>query len=449
MTKPPYEHEKGEDGQYVDLAAENAKALAIELSPDLNSIVPYLYNLLTGEQRQAYWFGKNWVQSACKWEPLLSETIDRVIKIKKPNISLLLGILNGIFNCDSAQWEIIVKRLSETGELIPHYASIINSGKVTPDQLSLLVEFIAQNKITPLSANTLTYGRPIEHLSVDIVCKFTLDLATVSDNAAWVALDILSMYCHSNRERWEQCRAVLADIVIKLPLDKNSGQNQLEIHLWHDVAEKLLISEGAEFAKVISKNIIVSCSDKLDYGDLWHYVRPLIRKIFQQYGRVVWPLFAEAIKNADSIKEHRLTQLLNPGDLFDKREPSVLAELPDDILREWCIQEPDVAPEFVARTTDVLLDTADGFLISPRARFLLDNFGDDKDVLSVLSANIGSFGWTGSLVPYYQREKTALEILKSHQKANVREWVNKRIDYLAKMIEKEKRRDEERDWGIY
>lgn len=449
VTKPPYEHEKGEDGHYIDLAAENAKALAVELAENLDSIVPHLEDLLTGEQRQAYWFAKNLVQSTCKWEPLLSEAIGKIIRIEKPNINLLIGILNGIFNCDSSQWNDVVKKLSTTEALFPYYANIISSGEVTPEQLSFLVELIAQNKIDPFSANTLTYGRPLEHLSADIVCKFVIDLAAVSDNAAWVALDILSMYCHGNQERWDKCRSTFKDIVTKLPLDRDNNRNQLEMHHWHDVVEKLLISEGKEFAKAISNNIIESCSDKLNFSDLWHYVKPIIRQIFRQYGREVWPIFAETIKSADPIKEYKLTQLLNSEDRFDKKEPSVLAELPDDLLREWCFQEPDMAPEFVASATDVLLDTKEGFQISHRARFLIDNFGDDERVLSSLSANIGTFGWTGSLVPYYQKELTALEILKNHEKAKVREWVNHRIDYLTKMIEREKRRDEEHDWGIY
>ncbi len=449
VTKPPYEHKKGEDGHYIDLAAENAKALAAELSSDLDSIVPHLDELLTGEQRQAYWFAKNLVQSASKWEPLLSGIIEKVTIIEKPSISLLLGILNGIFNCDSSQWEGVVKKLSETEVLIPFYAHIISSGEVTPEQLRFLVELIAQNKIDPFSANTLTYGRPLEHLSADIVCKFVIDLTAVSDNAAWVALDILSMYCYGNQERWEQCRVAFAEIVIKLPLNRDKNQSQLEMHHWHDVVKKLLISEGEEFAKAISKKIIESCSDGMGYGDLWHYIKPLIRKVFQQYGREVWSIFANAIKNAGPQNDYWLTQLLNSEDRFDRQKPSVLAELPDDLLREWCFQEPDIAPEFVASATDVLLDAGDGYQISSRARFLIDNFGDDKRVLSSLSANIGSFGWSGSLVPYYQKELAAFETLKNHENANVREWINHRIDYLSKMIEKEKRRDEEHDWGIY
>jgi hypothetical protein len=78
----------------------------------------------------------------------------------------------------------------------------------------------------------------------------------------------------------------------------------------------------------------------------------------------------------------------------------------------------------------------------------MDNFGDNEQVLSALSANMSSFGWSGSLVPYLQKETAALEALKGHENHNVRNWVNRRLDYLYKMIERESRRDEEHDWGI-
>ena len=38
VINPPYEHEQGKDGQFIDLAAENAKVLATELSKDLDSM---------------------------------------------------------------------------------------------------------------------------------------------------------------------------------------------------------------------------------------------------------------------------------------------------------------------------------------------------------------------------------------------------------------------------
>jgi hypothetical protein len=307
---------------------------------------------------------------------------------------------------------------------------------------------IVENKVNPASANTFLYGRSLEHLSAADVKEFISALASISDITAWIALEILHMYCHGNKERWEECRTTFREIVIKLPLDKGIRKNQHDIYHWHDVVEKLLPAEGADFARAISNIIIDSCSNKLDYGDLWHYVKPLLRKIFQIHGREVWPIFIEAIKKADPIGKYRLSELLS-ADRDDRKKPSVFAELPDDLLKEWCMQEPDIAPEFVAAATDILTENKERSELSARALFLIDNFGDNASVLSALSANMGSFSWTGSLVPYYRRELAALEVLKNHKKASVRDWVNRRTVYLTKMIEREKLRDEERDWGIY
>ncbi|MBU1182550.1 MAG: hypothetical protein KKF00_10385 [Proteobacteria bacterium] len=449
VTEPPYEHEKGENGHFIDMAANNAKALATELSSDVNIIIPYLADLMTGDQRLAYFFASNLVQSAGKWEPLLSEVVERVSKIEKPNINFLLGILNGVFVSDSSQWEATVEKLSLRETLIPYYANIITSGAAAPQQLQLLVKLIHQKKMSPNLANALVYGRPLEHLSPSIVCRFALDLAAISDNAAWIASDILYMYCQGNAERWQVCKTVAKEIIIKMPINKSAIQNQHEMYHWKDITEKLLATEGVDFAVTISCNIIAACLDEISYSDLLHYVKPITRIIFRQHGREVWPAFSDAIKNADPLKKYRLSHLLNTENTFEKMKPSVLADLPDDLLRDWCFQEPDIAPKFVAEVTDIILETEEGTKISPRATFLIDNFGDNKEVLSALTTNISTFGWTGSLVPHYQRELSMFEFLKNHEKVEVREWVNRRIGYLTKMIDREKCRDEEHDWGIY
>jgi hypothetical protein len=67
----------------------------------------------------------------------------------------------------------------------------------------------------------------------------------------------------------------------------------------------------------------------------------------------------------------------------------------------------------------------------------------------VKSYNLSSFGWSGSLVPYLRKEVTAMEGLKDHKNNHVRNWVNRRLEYLSIMIERETRRDEEHDLGIY
>lgn len=449
VTEAPYEHEKGEDDKDIDVAAENAKALALELASDAKSVIPYLNQLLTGDQRFAYLFASTLVRTAGRWEPLLSEVVERVVKIERPNINFLLGILNGLFETNRSQWEATVEKLSGIEALIPYYADILRSGEVTPRQLNHLVELISKNKVAPRSASSLVYGRPLEHLPQETVCNFVLNLSTISDIAVWIAADIIYMYCHGNKERWEFCKPVFKKIAIRMPLNRSALPNQQEMHLWKDIVKKLLQTEGVDFAEAISRNIVTACLDEISYSDLLHYVKPITRIIFRQHGREVWPIIAAAIRGADPLGRYKLSHLLSTENTFEKMKPSVLAELHDDLLRDWCFQESDTAPQFVAEATDVILETEEGSQISPRATFLIDNFGHDKKVLSALTANISTFGWTGSLVPYYQKELSVFESLKTHQKAEVREWANSRIDYLTKMIEKEKCRDEEHNWGIY
>ncbi|MEN6490292.1 MAG: hypothetical protein ABFD66_15670, partial [Smithella sp.] len=449
VTEAPYDHEKGEDGKYIDIAAVNAKALAEKLASDPDIVIPYLNQLLTGNQRFAHLFASTLVQKAGRWEPVLSEVVESVAKIERPNINFLLGILNGLFKTNPSQWKTTVERLSAIEALIPYYADILTSGEVTPQQLNHLVELISKNKLAPASASSLVYGRPLEHLPQETVCGFVRSLSIISESAAWFAGDIIYMYCHDNRRRWEACRPVFKEIAMRMSLNRFALPNQQEMHLWKDIVKKLLETEGVDFAEVISRNIVAACLDEISYSDLLHYVKPITRIIFRQHGREVWPIIAEAIKSADPLGKYKLSRLLSTENTFEKMKPSVLAELPDDLLRYWCFQEPDTAPQFVAGATEVMLETEEGCQISSRAIFLIDNFGNDKKVLSALTSNISTFGWTGSLVPYYQRELSIFEALKNHKKTEVREWANSHIDYLTKMIEREKCRDEEHDWGIY
>jgi len=450
VTRPPYEHEKKEDGHYEDLAAKNAKLLAEELAADMDSIVPYIDSLLVGEQRQAYLFGKNIVVAANKWEPLLSEAIKKIGRTENPNINFLLGILNGIFVLDAFEWNTIVKVFYDTERLNQYYAHVLVTGNVRLEQLNCFIELIGKNKIEPFTANTFTYGRPLEHLNCNNVGKFVKNLASISDYSAWIALDILSMYCHGNSEKWDSCKSIFREIVIILKLDKESKtQGQLGMHHWHDVVKKLLQDDDTKFAVDLTKQILSSCTDKINYGDLWHYIQPITRLILQKYAKNVWPLFSEAVINSGPLDEYRLRHLLGSGSSFENKKPSVLSDIPEEILKQWCLQHPEKAPEFVAQTTDVLLESDNKYQISPRAQFLIDNFGDNKKVLSALSTNLSSFGWSGSLVPYLQKEIDALEGLKNHKDGNVRNWITIRLDYLSTMIERETRRDEEHDWGIY
>ena len=61
-----------------------------------------------------------------------------------------------------------------------------------------------------------------------------------------------------------------------------------------------------------------------------------------------------------------------------------------------------------------------------------------------VSANIGSFGWTGSRIPYYEGIEKMMNELLDHKFTEVRKWAETMIKNLDNTILKERIEDEER-----
>lgn len=445
ITNPHYQHTKGEDGEYIDIAAANAESLAGELSINLSDLTGYIDQLLTDSHRMASLFGRALVVSAHSWSPLLEESISYVKDHDNVNISFLLGLMAGVYEIDSYQWENYVSQFMNSKKLTPYYAKVVCTGKISDAHLANVLKLINSNLLDVKEANVFAYGRALDKFDPSVICKFVSSIKEFNADADWTAFDIIYMYCHGNDERWKACHDEFCEILVSVNLDKE----QKDYYHWKSATEKLLNLGDVYFAKAISQKIINNCTDKLDYSTLLHCVKPVVRVLFKNYGYDVWPIFARAIKTSDEILEYRLSQLLTSGTGFDRKELCLLSELPEEVLHKWCKDEVEIAPEFVAQSATVLLADGDDYKISSLAQYIIDEFGDDKNVLNALSINISSFSWSGSVVPYYRKEIAALSNLKKHDKPSVREWAHKRISSLERIIEKELQRDSESEWGLY
>jgi hypothetical protein len=129
--------------------------------------------------------------------------------------------------------------------------------------------------------------------------------------------------------------------------------------------------------------------------------------------------------------------------------PSVLSVVPVDSVISWCKELPALGPSFVAGCVNIFETVGDQQQPSKLFIALLEQFGDDKRVASSLLSNMGTRGWSGSLVPYLKADKVALSPLLTHESANVRRWIKKQIDYIDRQIEEESIRDDENDLGIF
>ena len=449
VTSPPWEHHKGDDGRYIDVAAENAKLLATELSGNIEELLPHLDLLLTGQQQQSYAFGYQLAHELTDLKQLLTFALERLMTIERPDSSLILGLYRGIFEQSPELWQENIDRLLTDENLVCHYPNFIRTGNVQKVHLDTLLQLIQSGVLSPDDANRLSYGSVIDGIQPDVVADFCLQLSKFGDQASWTALNVIYMYCFSHTDSICELRDQLKLLVSAVPLHKGEERAATDIHHWHELSEKLLKRRDVEFAVALTNQLIAASKHGLNHGDIWSYTKPLMFDVMHDYGDVIWPIFGDAIVQSDEMNRYWLQQLLTRETGLSGNVPSVLSVLPVENVIKWCAKHPDFGPVFVANCLNVFETINEKQQPSALFIALLENFGNDQKVASELNANMGTRGWSGSLVPYLESDKSALSSLVEHESSNVRRWVNDHIGYINRQITEESKRDEENDFAHY
>lgn len=449
VLDPPWEHQKGKDGHYVDVASENAKTLARELANNINELLPYIHLLFQGAQKQSYSFGCQLAHGLADIKPLLDLCFDRILSIQKANPNFMLGIYRGVYENSAEEWQRLIDRLLVNEQLVYLYPEFIRTGSIQKSHLDILLDLIRRGSLSPNSANALCYGSVANDISHDVIATFCLGLAEIGEQASWAALNVIYMYCFGNKGSIEKLRKPLKTLVTAVPLHKDQHNRATDVHHWHDLAEKLLNEPDEEFAVDLVNQLVAACQNGLNHGDIWSYIKPLLLDLMCDYGELLWPIFGEAIIRSKGMERYWLQQLLDRENSFHNQMPSVLSAIPVDSIIEWCEKHPDIGPGFVAGCVNVLESTEEKQRPSPLFVALLEKFGDDKHVIGALNGNMVTRGWSGSLVPYLKSDKEALSPLLDSDNGLVRRWIRNHIEYIDRQIDEESMKDEERDIGLY
>lgn len=449
VSVPSFENEKDENGHYVSIAEKNAKKLSHEIT-DLTQLIEHLPLISHGEQRQARNFGRELVIHLGYWEPLLTQTIkyiDKHSSDKDVNTSFLEGLLNGVFKIAPEEWDNLIQELVKNEDLFPFIIDLLTTGQLVDTNLKKIIELLGENKIKIDSLYNLANGGIVTHLPFKTLKEFVLQLAAHSNETKWLALDILTMYSHRDDEKWNMCKPVFVDILLDLSLADSHNETPTDSYNWQEVTTRI-IEEGydIDFIKGIFAKIFEARSIARSY-----FVKPVIQRIFELYGKEVIEDLIKEAKNSDYSERFYLLQLLDSDNIFDRRKAGVISSLPEQVLIDWCKSDPDFAPEFLASATNIVteIDVENGkteYQFSSMAKYLFDNFGSNEKVLNAISSNLSSFGWMGSVIPYYKKELTVVKTLLSHQNSKVKQWADDRVDYLESLISKAQVREQEKNW---
>ncbi|MCW0923245.1 hypothetical protein OK411_22940 [Pseudomonas sp. RG1] len=449
VVNPPREHKMRDGGGYIDVAAENAKKLAAEVAENVDEFYSCIDLLLEGEQRQSHSFGHQLVLELADESKLIELALTALSENAKANASFITGLFRGVYEKSPEIWQKHIDYVSSDERLVSFYPELIRTGNIDARHLNKLVELISAGLISTNSANVLSYGGVTSELAPEVVSDFCLKLSALGEEAAWPALNVMFMYCFGNMERVDEIRTSVKSLLLAVPLHKKHSAAYTDLHSWSALIEALLKTRDEEFVIAISRQLIDSCRVGFNHSDLWSYIKPLLMKIVQQYDELLWSVFGEAISKAKGMELYWLQKLLDRESSVSSLLPSIISYFPSGEIISWCYKHPNSGSSFVAACINIF--EVQNNVQTPSELFilLLENFGEDKRVASALVANMGSRGWSGSLVPHLEADKLALTPLLKHKNVNVKRWVRGYIGSIDSQIERESSVDAERDLGIF
>jgi hypothetical protein len=173
-------------------------------------------------------------------------------------------------------------------------------------------------------------------------------------------------------------------------------------------------------------------------------IRNVLTDLFDKYFVTIWDYIGEAII-ADYLKFFHLEHLLGSRNGFDRGEVGMAFRNKEqcDIILEWCRKHHTSAPERIAHMMPLSINENGVIKWHPFSKAIIDEFGDNENVLSELSSNMGTFGTVGSRIPYFSTQKILLDELHDHKIQRVKEWTIEMLDYTERKIKRERLEDEE------
>lgn len=444
VLNPSREHVKGDDGHYIDMAAEDAKELAKVLKSKLADLYQYFELLMTfPEQKQSWVFAKHLVLEADNALELVNATLEYLRKHNIVNTQFLSGLLSGLNVKEPAEWKEIIELIGSDERLIKYYPDAIRTGRFEISHLDVFIRLIAEEKLSSYSASTLVYGCATEHLTEEEISHFCMSLSKIDATGIWVALDNINMYTHGRNDvDFTQLRETLVHLVLSVSFKKEDKTRYSDSYHWLNSVERLLKSEDAEFALQLCLHVIDQVGgNEVDYSDLWGYLSNAFYKAFEVHGDYIWPEVANKFTDGNAIKPYRLIDLLGSGKSYKKRDNSIFDILDPEVVVDWCKDE--VALLIVGRAISMFISRGEERAINPLMIQLLTEYADSKPFLSEISANFSSRSWSGSLIPYLEADKKILQTLVEHTNIKVRNWAVGFIENIDHQIEYEKKRDAE------
>jgi hypothetical protein len=315
--------------------------------------------------------------------------------------------------------------------------------------LARLLDLVKVHKQPVRELTSLAHGQALADLSYKQVAPFLSELAAQGLEAAVVAFEIAFFYVYPKKLLESDLRELVREIFLTPGILANvmrSRTHQIENVL--EVARQLVADATEEtLASKLVDEAVTVCEESNEPYSMIGSFKAFVTTILETHPDTAWKRIGQSVVKQDPLKRFRLQHLLGRG--FDSGESRLVSVVPIELLKSWSHAHPDIGPRFLAGILPPLEQKSGVSDWSPAMLMILEDYGDQKEVLDEVAANMGTFSSVGSAAGYYESFLRPLEKLLSHRSKRLSKWATRQLNWHQKMIAEEKKREEEHEFGIF
>lgn len=409
--------------------------------------------------RQFYDIGPfdNWEASMSFFEPLAKEFIDKRIYESEKDLAALanksLGV-NGAFLAKvssllsdyelSSAFNLLFPMViaKEDSEIIPlvstlcyinrnkkptedFFQSILSEGRkelfvryfarCEDEDLSQLKAIVALQEQGNLTENEVAlYLEAVSGISPkslkEMITIVSSRYPTLINNVVESILRFQFMIRGSDEELLKQIKSLLLQYSILEDNQRGSYDYSLFV--------RQLLEKGNDkvFAKAMSDKLIQT----LNSQDIRNGIEEIYPVILEKYTDAIWADFETEFSKDFSPFLFQIKDGIGSGYGFGK---GPLFRLGDERIKALCEKYPKTAPVKIAVMMPVFDERySDAESFSTISLWVIDNYGNQENILNEFHSNIHTFSWTGSPLPLFHQIKKCFEQLQNYPIPEVRKW---------------------------
>lgn len=452
VSTPGWHGRVGKDGKYIDESVDEAKELASSLAKRKIDIIPYLSQLLSGEQQQGFSFGSVIGKEHPNAQSILAEIIHVWPNINpdKRNVTFFNGLMYGLASRRDIQIRTLEQLASDLRltDLLAAGTAYLNV--IEERDFTRIKKVILESQIELSRLQNLVHRLPLRGLSSTFIIK---EISIILEARPELAKDLLNnifSYCFDEPEKFKEFRILFQKLILTEGLILSDTHTRWQ---WKEVAIKLVkTSNNNDWIKLLSQyicNILIKKNSLVDN----EYYGNVVAELFSKAPQETWTSFGQILETGTDVQKYIMSEFLGKSSNHVREADSPLWNLPEVYFNKWIKNNTSLAPLILNSmnlyTVEKDTDEQEVFNWHPHALSLLNVCTDEDEIERALYCNLYSFSSIGSRIPYLEKRKALVKKLYDMGDQKLIRIAQKMDNFLDDEIEKTQRYElnEQARWG--